>query len=127
MYVHISVFRYVHISTDACWGQTRSCAPHSVWVLGTELRSSAGAVHSTHLTPELPLLPPKGSSCLYYKSLSHLGPSRKQLQELSGQHQQELAAQLAQFKVEMADREERQQQVAQDYELRYWPRSSCHG
>lgn len=43
---------------------------------------------------------------------------RKQLQELSGQHQQELAAQLAQFKVEMADREERQQQVAQDYELR---------
>ncbi|XP_029402448.1 centrobin isoform X4 [Mus pahari] len=43
---------------------------------------------------------------------------RKQLQELSGQHQQELATQLAQFKVEMADREERQQQVAQDYELR---------
>ncbi|XP_052051114.1 centrobin isoform X5 [Apodemus sylvaticus] len=43
---------------------------------------------------------------------------RKQLQELSGQHQQELAAQLAQFKVEMAEREERQQQVAQDYELR---------
>lgn len=45
---------------------------------------------------------------------------RKQLQELSGQHQQELATQLAQFKVEMAEREERQQQVAQDYELRYW-------
>ncbi|XP_005067619.1 centrobin isoform X2 [Mesocricetus auratus] len=43
---------------------------------------------------------------------------RKQLQELSGQHQQELATQLAQFKVEMAEREERQQQVAQDYELR---------
>ncbi|XP_051036250.1 centrobin isoform X2 [Phodopus roborovskii] len=43
---------------------------------------------------------------------------RKQLQELSGQHQQELAAQLAQFKVEMAEREERQQQVTQDYELR---------
>ncbi|XP_012582151.1 PREDICTED: centrobin [Condylura cristata] len=43
---------------------------------------------------------------------------RKQLQDLNGQHQQELAAQLAQFKVEMADREERQQQVAQDYELR---------
>ncbi|XP_039087442.1 centrobin isoform X2 [Hyaena hyaena] len=43
---------------------------------------------------------------------------RKQLQELSGQHQQELSAQLAQFKVEMAEREERQQQVAQDYELR---------
>ncbi|XP_031207510.1 centrobin isoform X2 [Mastomys coucha] len=43
---------------------------------------------------------------------------RKQLQELSGQHQQELAAQLAQFKVEMAEREERQQQVSQDYELR---------
>ncbi|XP_042526733.1 centrobin isoform X2 [Dipodomys spectabilis] len=43
---------------------------------------------------------------------------RKQLQELNGQHQQELAAQLAQFKVEMAEREERQQQVAQDYELR---------
>ncbi|XP_028725263.1 centrobin isoform X2 [Peromyscus leucopus] len=43
---------------------------------------------------------------------------RKQLQELSGQHQQELATQLAQFKVEMADREERQQQVLQDYELR---------
>ncbi|KAK7827525.1 hypothetical protein U0070_026731 [Myodes glareolus] len=38
----------------------------------------------------------------------------------SGQHQQELATQLAQFKVEMAEREERQQQVAQDYELRYW-------
>ncbi|KAF6298299.1 centrobin, centriole duplication and spindle assembly protein [Rhinolophus ferrumequinum] len=43
---------------------------------------------------------------------------RKQLQDLNGQHQQELSAQLAQFKVEMADREERQQQVAQDYELR---------
>ncbi|XP_006863459.1 PREDICTED: centrobin [Chrysochloris asiatica] len=43
---------------------------------------------------------------------------RKQLQELSGQHQQELATQLTQFKVEMAEREERQQQVAQDYELR---------
>ncbi|XP_047402940.1 centrobin isoform X4 [Sciurus carolinensis] len=43
---------------------------------------------------------------------------RKQLQDLSGQHQQELATQLAQFKVEMAEREERQQQVAQDYELR---------
>uniref|UniRef100_A0A8C5LFH9 Centrobin, centrosomal BRCA2 interacting protein n=1 Tax=Jaculus jaculus TaxID=51337 RepID=A0A8C5LFH9_JACJA len=43
---------------------------------------------------------------------------RKQLQELSGQHQQELAAQLAEFEVEMAKREERQQQVAQDYELR---------
>ncbi|PNJ12805.1 CNTROB isoform 7 [Pongo abelii] len=35
---------------------------------------------------------------------------RKQLQDLSGQHQQELASQLAQFKVEMAEREERQQQ-----------------
>lgn len=43
---------------------------------------------------------------------------RKQLQDLNGQHQQELAAQLAQFKVEMAEQEERQQQVAQDYELR---------
>ncbi|XP_055970844.1 centrobin isoform X3 [Sorex fumeus] len=43
---------------------------------------------------------------------------RKQLQDLNGQHQQELAAQLAQFKLEMAEREERQQQVAQDYELR---------
>ncbi|EPY73959.1 centrobin-like isoform 1 [Camelus ferus] len=43
---------------------------------------------------------------------------RKQLQELNGQHQQELSTQLAQFKVEMAEREERQQQVAQDYELR---------
>uniref|UniRef100_A0A452QLG6 Centrobin, centriole duplication and spindle assembly protein n=1 Tax=Ursus americanus TaxID=9643 RepID=A0A452QLG6_URSAM len=43
---------------------------------------------------------------------------RKQLQDLSGQHQQELSSQLAQFKVEMAEREERQQQVAQDYELR---------
>ncbi|XP_054170944.1 centrobin isoform X7 [Homo sapiens] len=43
---------------------------------------------------------------------------RKQLQDLSGQHQQELASQLAQFKVEMAEREERQQQVAEDYELR---------
>uniref|UniRef100_A0A8D1DIA8 Uncharacterized protein n=1 Tax=Sus scrofa TaxID=9823 RepID=A0A8D1DIA8_PIG len=45
---------------------------------------------------------------------------RKQLQELSAQHQQELSTHLAQFKVEMAEREERQQQVAQDYELRYW-------
>ncbi|XP_036125768.1 centrobin [Molossus molossus] len=43
---------------------------------------------------------------------------RKQLQDLNGQHQQELSSQLAQFKVEMAEREERQQQVAQDYELR---------
>ncbi|XP_024604137.1 centrobin isoform X3 [Neophocaena asiaeorientalis asiaeorientalis] len=43
---------------------------------------------------------------------------RKQLQELNGQHQQELSTQLTQFKVEMAEREERQQQVAQDYELR---------
>ncbi|XP_012631201.1 centrobin isoform X1 [Microcebus murinus] len=43
---------------------------------------------------------------------------RKQLQDLTGQHQQELASQLAQFKVEMAEREERQQQVAQEYELR---------
>uniref|UniRef100_A0AC11CSU6 Centrobin, centriole duplication and spindle assembly protein n=1 Tax=Ovis aries TaxID=9940 RepID=A0AC11CSU6_SHEEP len=43
---------------------------------------------------------------------------RKQLQELNGQHQQELSTQLAQFKVEIAEREERQQQVAQDYELR---------
>nr|XP_035950457.1 centrobin isoform X2 [Halichoerus grypus] len=43
---------------------------------------------------------------------------RKQLQDLNGQHQQELSTQLAQFKVELAEREERQQQVAQDYELR---------
>ncbi|XP_058139509.1 centrobin isoform X2 [Dasypus novemcinctus] len=43
---------------------------------------------------------------------------RKQLQDLNEQHQQELAAQLAQFKVEMVEREERQQQVAQEYELR---------
>uniref|UniRef100_A0A8C6W3H8 Centrobin, centrosomal BRCA2 interacting protein n=1 Tax=Nannospalax galili TaxID=1026970 RepID=A0A8C6W3H8_NANGA len=43
---------------------------------------------------------------------------RKQLQELSEQHQQELATHLAQFKVEMAEREERHLQVAQDYELR---------
>ncbi|XP_029784659.1 centrobin [Suricata suricatta] len=43
---------------------------------------------------------------------------RKQLQDLSGQHQQELSAQLAQFKLEMAERDDRQQQVAQDYELR---------
>ncbi|KAK2507501.1 hypothetical protein MC885_008700 [Smutsia gigantea] len=43
---------------------------------------------------------------------------RKQLQDLNGQHQQELSTQLAQFKVEMEEREERQQQVAQDYELR---------
>ncbi|XP_019521477.1 PREDICTED: centrobin isoform X3 [Hipposideros armiger] len=43
---------------------------------------------------------------------------RKQLQDLNGQHQQELSTQLSQFKVEMAEREERQQQVAQDYELR---------
>ncbi|KAK2111200.1 hypothetical protein P7K49_010946 [Saguinus oedipus] len=43
---------------------------------------------------------------------------RKQLQDLSEQHQQELANQLAQFKVELAEQEERQQQVAEDYELR---------
>ncbi|XP_045842028.1 centrobin isoform X4 [Meles meles] len=43
---------------------------------------------------------------------------RKQLQELSAQHQQELSSQLAQFKGEMAEREERQRQVLQDYELR---------
>jgi centrobin len=54
-------------------------------------------------------------------------PVRKQLQELNGQHQQELATQLAQFKVEMAEREERQQQVAQDYELRYWSWRSLLG
>lgn len=51
-------------------------------------------------------------------SFPHLCLFRKQLQDLNGQHQQELAAQLAQFKVEMAEQEERQQQVAQDYELR---------
>ncbi|XP_058415773.1 centrobin isoform X3 [Diceros bicornis minor] len=43
---------------------------------------------------------------------------RKQLQDLNEEHQQELSTHLAQFKVEMAEREERQQQVAQDYELR---------
>lgn len=61
MYVQMSVFRYVLVSTDAGGGQIRSWTPgaasHSVWMLGTKLRSSAGAVHSTHLTPELPLLP----------------------------------------------------------------------
>lgn len=87
-----------------------------VWVLGTRLRSSARAARGTLLSPE-PLSSPLVASpiCLFPPGLP-----RKQLQELSGQHQQELATQLAQFKVEMAEREERQQQVAQDYELRYW-------
>ncbi|XP_022380433.1 centrobin isoform X3 [Enhydra lutris kenyoni] len=43
---------------------------------------------------------------------------RKQLRDLSAQHQQELSSQLAQFKGEAAEREERQRQVLQDYELR---------
>ncbi|KAM8815213.1 centrobin isoform 2-T2 [Rhynchonycteris naso] len=43
---------------------------------------------------------------------------RKQLQTLNEQHQQELSTQVAQFKVDAAEREERQRQVAQDYELR---------
>ncbi|XP_059235886.1 centrobin isoform X7 [Mustela nigripes] len=43
---------------------------------------------------------------------------RKQLRDLSTQHQQELSSQLAQFKGEAAEREERQRQVLQDYELR---------
>ncbi|XP_066220906.1 centrobin isoform X2 [Saccopteryx leptura] len=43
---------------------------------------------------------------------------RKQLQNLNEQHQQELSAQVAQFKVDAAEREERQRQVVQDYELR---------
>ena len=59
-------------------------------------------------------------------SPSHLCHLRKQLQELNGQHQQELSSQLAQFKVEIAEREERQQQVAQDYELRYQTLESPH-
>lgn len=64
--------------------------------------------------PRLLLLSP--DSVLFFRLCS----LRKQLQELSAQHQQELSTHLAQFKVEMAEREERQQQVAQDYELRYW-------
>uniref|UniRef100_A0A8C7AKE5 Centrobin, centriole duplication and spindle assembly protein n=1 Tax=Neovison vison TaxID=452646 RepID=A0A8C7AKE5_NEOVI len=43
---------------------------------------------------------------------------RKQLRDLSAQHQQELSSQLAQFKGEAAEREERQRQVLQDFELR---------
>lgn len=115
---------YLCLGTDACGGQIGSWTPGAVWVLGTKLRPSAGAVHSALLAPSQPLM----VSLSVVKPLSHLGLPRKQLQELSGQHQQELAAQLAQFKVEMAEREERQQQVAQDYELRCWScGSSFHG
>uniref|UniRef100_A0A8C8ST94 Centrobin, centriole duplication and spindle assembly protein n=1 Tax=Pelusios castaneus TaxID=367368 RepID=A0A8C8ST94_9SAUR len=43
---------------------------------------------------------------------------RKQLLDLSGHHEKELASQLAQFRAELAEREERQQRLVEDYELR---------
>ncbi|XP_029769493.1 centrobin [Terrapene carolina triunguis] len=43
---------------------------------------------------------------------------RKQLLELSGHHERELGSQLAQFRVELAEREERQRRLVEDYELR---------
>nr|XP_034992211.1 centrobin isoform X4 [Zootoca vivipara] len=43
---------------------------------------------------------------------------RKQLLELSGHHEKELASQLAQFKADLAEREERQRHFAEDYECR---------
>ncbi|XP_053218138.1 centrobin isoform X1 [Podarcis raffonei] len=43
---------------------------------------------------------------------------RKQLLELSGHHEKELASQLAQFKADLAEREERQRHLAEDYECR---------
>ncbi|XP_039356000.1 centrobin isoform X2 [Mauremys reevesii] len=43
---------------------------------------------------------------------------RKQLLELSGHHERELGSQLAQFRAELAEREERQRRLAEDYELR---------
>ncbi|XP_072833272.2 centrobin [Pogona vitticeps] len=43
---------------------------------------------------------------------------RKQLLELSSHHEKELAGQLAQFKSDLAEREERQRHLIEDYELR---------
>lgn len=43
---------------------------------------------------------------------------RKQLLELSGHHEKELASQLAQFRAELAEREERHRHLVEDYELR---------
>ncbi|XP_067409963.1 centrobin [Emydura macquarii macquarii] len=43
---------------------------------------------------------------------------RKQLLDLSGHHEKELASQLAQFRAELAEREERQRRLVEDYELR---------
>uniref|UniRef100_A0A452H0G9 Uncharacterized protein n=1 Tax=Gopherus agassizii TaxID=38772 RepID=A0A452H0G9_9SAUR len=43
---------------------------------------------------------------------------RKQLLELSGHHERELGSQLAQFRAELAEREERQRRLVEDYELR---------
>uniref|UniRef100_A0A8C3HCV1 Uncharacterized protein n=1 Tax=Chrysemys picta bellii TaxID=8478 RepID=A0A8C3HCV1_CHRPI len=44
---------------------------------------------------------------------------RKQLLDLSGHHERELGSQLAQFRAELAEREERQRRLVEDYELRY--------
>ncbi|XP_044857457.1 centrobin isoform X2 [Mauremys mutica] len=43
---------------------------------------------------------------------------RKQLLELSGHHERELGSQLAQFRAELGEREERQRRLVEDYELR---------
>ncbi|XP_053861293.1 centrobin isoform X4 [Malaclemys terrapin pileata] len=43
---------------------------------------------------------------------------RKQLLDLSGHHERELGSQLAQFRAELAEREERQRRLVEDYELR---------
>ncbi|XP_054851541.1 centrobin isoform X2 [Eublepharis macularius] len=43
---------------------------------------------------------------------------RKQLLELGSHHEKELASQLAQFKSDLAEREERQQRLIEDYESR---------
>ncbi|KAJ6654958.1 hypothetical protein lerEdw1_006429 [Lerista edwardsae] len=43
---------------------------------------------------------------------------RKQLLELSSHHEKELASQLAQFKADLAEREERQRQLTENYEHR---------
>lgn len=49
---------------------------------------------------------------------THVPLHRKQLLELSAQHERELAAQLAQSRAELAEREERARRQAQDYEDR---------
>ncbi|XP_070582656.1 centrobin isoform X2 [Erythrolamprus reginae] len=44
---------------------------------------------------------------------------RKQLLELSGHHEKELAKQLAQFKLNLAEKEAQQKQITEDYEHRF--------